>query len=81
MLEGRIASMTIVIEAVSLVKLFWNALECLARRSEPVRLSAEWCAAVLQNIQGCVDEAHYEYDPKTWQGAEPDKANAVIDQQ
>jgi hypothetical protein len=53
--------------------------ECSGGRWERVGLSAEWCAAVLQNMVGCLDIVHYEYDPETWKDAEPDKAKAVID--
>jgi hypothetical protein len=53
--------------------------ECAGARWERVGLSAEWCAAVLQNMVGCLEIVHYEYDPETWIVAEPDKTKAVID--
>jgi hypothetical protein len=49
-------------------------------RWERVGLSAEWCAAVLQNLKGSLNLVRYEYDPATWKGTKPDKTKAVIDQ-
>jgi hypothetical protein len=53
--------------------------DCTGGRWERVGLSAEWCAAVLQNMVASMKLVHYEHDPETWQGNQPDTTKAVID--